>query len=69
MGKSNTALYFYYHLMISVMVLIITVFILFNHAISKNYVKNFSEGEGRKCLNFERGSSGKVQKIIPQIAE
>ena len=55
-SKTNIAVYWYDHLMISAIVLIARVFIVFNHAKKKKkkkYVKVFQKGRG-KCLSFGR---------------
>ena len=44
--KNNTALYFYDHFMVSAIVLIATVFMLFNHASNKTITLKFFRREG-----------------------
>ena len=52
MGKSNTALCFYDHLMVSAIVLTATVFILFKHASSIKITFKFFRREGMKMFEL-----------------
>ena len=64
MGKINTAVYLYDHLMISAIVLIATVFILFNHAKNKKIMLKFFRRKGGNVWVLEGETMKKKERIV-----